>query len=226
MIREMVDPEARRVERPIYRKPYPAYIDQMPLSPRFKVPYFTLFNGEDRYASYAEHIGRFYIQCIVIENNPLLKLKLFGNSLFGQALYRYTNLPPYSIHTWEPIENAFHDYYHRIQPKVTISDLTALKQSENESAQDFITRFRKLKMKCKIPIEERHFIQMAQTSLRISLRKRFEGVVFRDLTELADKVTKYEELLKEEQHKRNAFKGTYYMTPSSSVHLVEIESEE
>ncbi|KAI5318019.1 hypothetical protein L3X38_037727 [Prunus dulcis] len=33
MIREMMEPEARRGERPTYRKPYPAYIDQMPLSP-------------------------------------------------------------------------------------------------------------------------------------------------------------------------------------------------
>ncbi|KAL6279323.1 hypothetical protein ACE6H2_016204 [Prunus campanulata] len=31
MIREMMEPEARRGERPTYRKPYPAYIDQIPL---------------------------------------------------------------------------------------------------------------------------------------------------------------------------------------------------
>ena len=64
------------------------------------------------------------------------------------------------------MENVFHDYYFRIQPEVTISDLAALKQSEDEPAQDFITRFRKLKMKCRIPMEERHFIQMAQTALK------------------------------------------------------------
>ncbi|CAL9000270.1 unnamed protein product [Prunus brigantina] len=33
MIREMMEPEARRGERPTYRKPYPAYIDQIPLPP-------------------------------------------------------------------------------------------------------------------------------------------------------------------------------------------------
>ncbi|KAI5313960.1 hypothetical protein L3X38_043136 [Prunus dulcis] len=64
-----------------------------------------------------------------------------------------------------------------LSPEVTISDLTVLKQSENEAAQDFITRFRKLKMKFRIPIHDRHFIQMAQTSLRISLRKRFNGII-------------------------------------------------
>ncbi|CAL9020229.1 unnamed protein product [Prunus brigantina] len=112
---------------------------------------------------------------------------------------------------------------HQIQPEITISDLAALKQSEDEPAQDFITRFRKLKMKCRIPMEERHFIQMAQATLKISLRKRFDGMLLGDLAELADKASKYEELLREEQQKRNSSKGTYYKSP---IHLVQIESEE
>ncbi|XP_021802077.1 uncharacterized protein LOC110746171 [Prunus avium] len=226
MIREMMEPEARRGERPTYRKPYPAYIDQIPLPPGFKVPNFTLFNGEDPHASSVEHRGRFSVQCKAIENNPLLKLRLFGNSLSGQAFTWYTSLPANSVQTWEQMESVFHDYYFRIQPEVTISDLAALKQNEDEPAQDFIARFRKLKMKCRIPMEERHFIQMAQTSLKISLRKRFDGMLFGDLAELADKASKYEELLREEQQKRNSSKGTYYKTPSSSVHLIEVESEE
>ncbi|CAL8992807.1 unnamed protein product [Prunus brigantina] len=134
MIREMIEPEARKGERPTYKKPYSAYIDQIPLSPGFK--------------------------------------------------------------------------------------------SEDEPAQDFITRSRKLKMKCRILMEERHFFQMAQTALKISLRKRFDGMLFGDLAKLADKASKYEELLREEQQRRNSSKGTYYKTPSSSIHLVEVESEE
>ncbi|CAL2270388.1 unnamed protein product [Prunus armeniaca] len=96
------------------------------------------------------------------------------------------------------MENVFHYYYFKIQAEVTISDLAALKQND-EPTQDFITRFRKLKMKCRIPMEERHLIQMAQTALKISMRKRFDGMLFRDLAKLADKASKYEELLREEQ---------------------------
>ncbi|XP_020418013.1 uncharacterized protein LOC109948720 [Prunus persica] len=124
------------------------------------------------------------------------------------------------------MENVFHDYYFRIQPEVTISNLAALKQSEDEPAQDFITRFRKFKIKCRIPMEERHFIQMAQAAFKISMRKRVDGMLFGDLAELADKASKYEELLEEEQQKRNSSKGTYYKTSSSSIHLVEVESKE
>ncbi|CAL9011774.1 unnamed protein product [Prunus brigantina] len=226
VIREMMEPEAIRGERPTYKKPYPAYIDQILLSPGFKVPNFTLFNREDTHASSVEHIGRLSVQCIAIENNPLLKLRLFGNSLSGQAFTWYTSLPANSVQTWEQMENFFHNYYFRIQPEVTISDLATLKQCKDEPAQDFMTRFRKLKMKCRIPMEERHFIQMAQTALKISLRKRFDGMMSGDLVELADKASKYEELLREEQQKRNSSKGTYYKAPSSSVHLDEVESEE
>ncbi|CAL8089387.1 unnamed protein product [Prunus armeniaca] len=173
----MMEPEARRGEGPTYRKPYLACIDRMPLLPAD------------------------FVQCIAIENNSLLKLKLFGNSLSGQAF------------TW-------------IHPEITISDLAALKHAEDEPAQEFFTRFRKLKMKCRIPIEERHFIQMAQVALKISLRKLFDGILFTYLAKLADNASKSEDLLKEEQQKRNSSKGTYYKTPSSSVHLVEVESEE
>ncbi|CAL2230426.1 unnamed protein product [Prunus armeniaca] len=126
MIREMMELEARRGERPTYRKPYPTYIDQIPLSSGFKVPNFTLFNGEDPHASSVEHIGRFSVQCIAIENNPLLKLRLFWNSLSGQAFNWYTSLPANSVQAWEQMESVFHDYYYRIQPEVTISDLAAL----------------------------------------------------------------------------------------------------
>ncbi|CAL8156711.1 unnamed protein product [Prunus armeniaca] len=74
-----------------------------------------------------------------------------------------------------------------------------------------------------IPMEERHFIQMAQAALKISLRKRFDEMLFGDLAELADKTSKYEELLTEEKQKMNSSKGTYYKTLSSSVHLVELQ---
>ncbi|CAL2240329.1 unnamed protein product [Prunus armeniaca] len=199
-IREMMEPEARRRERPTYKKPYPAYIDQMPLSPGFKVPNFTLFNGEDPHASSVEHIV--------------------------EAFTWYTSLPANSVQTWEQMESVFHDYYYKIQPEVTISDLAALKQSEDEPAQDFIIRFRNLKMKWRIPMEKSHFIQIAQAALKISLRKRFDGMLFGDLAELADKASKYEELLREERQKRNSSKDTYYKSPSSLIHLVQVESEE
>ena len=45
--------------------------------------------------------------------------------------------------------------------------------------------------------------------LDIELRKKFQGMEFKDLYELAYKVTKYEELLREESQRRKTSMGTY-----------------
>ena len=50
---------------------------------------------------------------------------------------------------------------------------------------------------------------MAQRDLNIELRKKFEGMEFRDFYELAAKVTEYEELFKEESYRRKKYAGTY-----------------
>ena len=43
-------------------------------------------------------------------------------------------------------------------------------------------------------------MKMTQRGLDIELRKKFQGLEFRDFYELAAKVTEYEELLKEESY--------------------------
>ena len=43
---------------------------------------------------------------------------------------------------------------------------------------------------------------MAQRGLDIKLRKKLQGMEFRNFYELAAKVTEYEELLKEESYRR------------------------
>ena len=51
---------------------------------------------------------------------------------------------------------------------------------------------------------------MAQRGLDIELRKKFQGMGFRDFYELAAKVTEYEELLREQNQRRKTSMGTYY----------------
>ena len=52
---------------------------------------------------------------------------------------------------------------------------------------------------------------MAPRGLDIELRKKFKGMEFRDFFELAVKVAKYEEFLKEESYWRKKSMGTYYL---------------
>ena len=50
---------------------------------------------------------------------------------------------------------------------------------------------------------------MAQRGLDIELRNKFQGREFRDFYEVVAKVTKYEELLREEIQRRKTSMGTY-----------------
>ena len=52
--------------------------------------------------------------------------------------------------------------------------------------------------------------KIAHKGLEIELRKKFKGIQFKDFYELAGKVTKYEELFREENQRRKTSVGTYY----------------
>ena len=53
-------------------------------------------------------------------------------------------------------------------------------------------------------------MKIARRGLDIELMKKFQGMEFKDFYELVDKVTKYEELLREEIQRRKTSMGTYY----------------
>ena len=55
-----------------------------------------------------------------------------------------------------------------------------------------------MRNRCKIHLPKTKYVKMAQMGLDRELRKIFQGMEFRDFYEHATKVTKYEELLKEE----------------------------
>ncbi|CAN0888761.1 hypothetical protein LINGRAHAP2_LOCUS15927 [Linum grandiflorum] len=87
---------------PVYRKPYPEWVDRHYPFPRgFGVPDFATFTGIGDQST-VEHIGRFTVQCGDV--GDFLKLRIFGNSLTGAAFAWYVNLPSNSIQTWQQME--------------------------------------------------------------------------------------------------------------------------
>ena len=89
-------PSQRRSPRHPYRKPYPERIDREGWPRGFKIPDFTMFSGEDEKTA-LEHISRFTVQCGEYSNNGNGKLRMFPNSLTGQAFTWYATLPANSI---------------------------------------------------------------------------------------------------------------------------------
>ncbi|GKV47379.1 hypothetical protein SLEP1_g54284 [Rubroshorea leprosula] len=210
MVQEAYGPVLRPLVRPAYRKPYPDYIDQENPFPRgFKVSEFTLFSGDGGYST-IEHIGRFTIQCGEASGDDNLKLRLFPSSLTSTALTWYLSLSQNSVYTWRQMEDLFHIQFYRSEPEVSMADLSRLVQRPGETSEAFLARFRKARLKCRVALPEQEFVKLAQNGLDIELRKKFEGMEFRDFFELSYKVARYENLLREDTQRKSASHGTYY----------------
>ncbi|OMO89495.1 Retrotransposon gag protein [Corchorus capsularis] len=180
-----VEPRAAAYVPP--HKPYPEEYDRLyPLPRGYKVHDFTCFSGTSSEQSTLEHISRFTIQCGEA-NSGYHKLRLFPNSVTGAAFTWYINLPPNSVRTWEEMERLFHTQFYRTEPEVSMADLCRLYQKKGESAEDYLDRFKKLRNRCRTPLQEMEFVRLAQNGLDIELRKKFEGVDFRDFFEMSTK---------------------------------------
>ena len=120
--------QLKPVKKPIYRKPYPDWIDRvMPLPKGYKVPYFFTFLGDDD-KSTMEHVSRFTAQCGEEIQNDYYKLQLFLLSLIRIAFTWYYSLLHNSVQNWADMERSFHDRFYRPLPKVIVADLMNLKQ--------------------------------------------------------------------------------------------------
>jgi hypothetical protein len=192
-----------------YRKPYPERIDKEEWPRGFKTPDFTTFSREDEKTA-LEHISRFTIQCGEYSNNGNGKLRLFPNSLTGQAFTWYAALPANSINSWEEMEERFQSHFSRSDVGVSMADLARLRQKPDESAEQFIIRFKRIRTRCLTTLPETEYIKIAIDGLSFELRNKFEGVTFIDLFELSEKASRFKGLLKEENQIRNSSYGTYY----------------
>jgi hypothetical protein len=131
----------------MYMTTYPSGYDQIPFSPRFKVPDFTKFSRQDE-TSTMEHITRFIIQCGEAGNIDALRIHLFSSSLSGPAFSWFTSLLANSIIKRFDLEQQFHNYFFSGIHEMKITDLTRLKQRNDETIAGFVQRFSEVRNKC------------------------------------------------------------------------------
>ncbi|XP_059658674.1 uncharacterized protein LOC132305003 [Cornus florida] len=143
----------RRDGRPIYRKPYPEFADNVEYPRNFRIPEFATFSGEGNQST-VEHISRFIVQCGEAGGNQWLKVLLFSNTLTEYAFRWYTNLPANFINSWHQFEEMFHSHFYRTEPEVSMADLSKLNQLSEESVEAFLSRFRKAKHKYHVDLPE------------------------------------------------------------------------
>ena len=131
----------------MYKTPYPLAYNQIPLSHKYKMPDITKFSGQGE-VSTIEHINRFLLQLGEAGNHDALRVQLFSLSLSGSAFALFTTLPANSIIYWANLERQFHQFSFSGVTELKLTDLTGLRQRNDESAASFIQRFRDVKNRC------------------------------------------------------------------------------
>ncbi|KZV55722.1 hypothetical protein F511_12557 [Dorcoceras hygrometricum] len=177
--------------------------------------------------AYEARGARFYNHPLQNRNTGIIDLDLVRETvqeLYGSAL-RLIGRPEFHKSYPEMI-----DHNHPYPRGYKIPDFSLFTGEDGQSTVEHVARFtikcgtlanlenfsrlkiriKKMKNRCKVFLPEGEFVKMAQKGLDFELRKKFQGMEFRDFFELCSKVTEYEELLKEESYKKKTMLGSYY----------------
>jgi hypothetical protein len=193
----------------MYRTLYPSSYDQIPFPPRFKVSDFTKFSGQDE-TSTMEHITRFIIQCGEAGNVDALRIHLFSSSLSGLAFLWFTSLPANSIIKWSDLKQQFHNYFFSGINEMKITNLTRLKQRNDEAVAGFVQRFREVRNKCySLNLGDRQVAELAFQGLLPTLREKYASHDFESLSQLVSRMN--QETTKSYEPRRNFQKKVLYV---------------
>ncbi|XP_059658949.1 uncharacterized protein LOC132305302 [Cornus florida] len=169
--------------------------------------------------TYRKSYPEFIDKVEFLRNFRILKFATFNGKGEQSTL---EHISRFTVQYGEAAANPWLKFY-RAELEVSMADLSRLHQLPGESVMSFLSRFRRAKFKCNLSLPLEEYMKMAVNGLEFELRKKFEGVQFHDLFDLAGKVAKYEELLREEQDMKNSSKGTYYRDPNYEVYTIETE---
>ena len=124
------------------------------------------------------------------------------------------------------MERRFHTQFFRAELEVCIAELSKVTHRNGEAIDLSISQFKKMRNRCKIHLPKTKYVKMDLRGLDIELRKKFQGMEFRDFYELTAKVTEYEELLKEESYRRKKSMGTYCQGVNQEVVVADLSTTE
>ncbi|MQM22128.1 hypothetical protein Taro_055176 [Colocasia esculenta] len=150
----------------VYMVPYPAHhaVKRLPLGIT-KPPKFDKFNGR---GSPKEHIA-YYINVMGdLASDESYLLKFFGSSLTGLAFEWYSSLSTGSISDWADMQKKFRERFYIAEREVTVAELYATRQRNDESALDYIQRWRNLSMRCKRPPHQEDAVEIEAFLIKYS----------------------------------------------------------
>jgi len=91
---------------------------------------------------------------------------------------------------------------------VNVTDLVALKRKVNESAMEFLERFRNMAGRCSVQFLEAKYATIVMGNMHFHLRKKLRAQECNDMNQLASKATRVEQLIiDKEQIQENKGRG-------------------
>ena len=109
-------------------------------------------------------------------SSDALRVRLFFLSLTGMAFSWFSSLPPNLVHTWNELEQKFHDHFYSGVNEVKLTDLTSVRQGRDESIHAYFRRFEDVKNQCfNLSISERNLAGLALGGLCSHLKEKLEG---------------------------------------------------
>ena len=82
------------------------------------------------------------------------------------------------------MERQLHTQFFRAKLEVCIEELSRVTQRNEETIDLFISRFKKMRNKCKIHFPKTEYVKMAKKGFDVELRTKFQGMEFRDFMNL------------------------------------------
>jgi hypothetical protein len=165
----------------LYQKPYKADFDLLAYPLGWRVPDFIKFSGEDNRTTW-EHISQYIAHLGEASAHDSFKVCLFSLSLMGTAFAWFSSLAPNSIHSWNQLEQKFHDHFFSGDYQLQLTDLTSVKQSKDETVSNYLKRFKEVKNRCfNLSNSDSDLANFAAKGLKSALRERLKGVNFYSL---------------------------------------------
>ncbi|MQL77965.1 hypothetical protein Taro_010391 [Colocasia esculenta] len=180
----------------LYSVPFPVYhqFKKLPeASP--KVPKLPKYDG---YGEPQEHVAHYTIAMGDLASDESYLLRYFATSLTGVAFQWYSKLRSGSVADWADMQKKFYDRFQTAERKVSLAELCSLKQKKEESAIDFIRRWRELSMGCDNPPVQQDAVTICRRGLIASIKEKLLAANIRSFDQLNFAVAEIEVFLAEQ----------------------------
>ena len=137
-----------------------------------------------------EHVNSFLLQLGEAGNQDVLRVRLFSLSLYGSVFAWFTTLPANSILYWADLERQFHQFFYSGITKLKLTDLTGLRQRNDESVAAFIQRFRDVKNRCySLVLSDQQLADAAFNGLLPHIKHKYASQEFESISQIVSRMT-------------------------------------